>query len=128
MSEFEKKHSSTVNDQEETDVIGLLKRMQQQLAFLEKKIDILVNAQAEGASRGGGRPFSKPSGFRPDRGPRRDFRGGGFHKGQGQGQGREREHGQARPFEPRQDRGGHSQGQPSGGFRKPKKHFFRKNG
>jgi hypothetical protein len=42
----------------EQDVVALIKRMQQQLAFLEKKLDILINQSQVKPS--GERHFSKP--------------------------------------------------------------------
>jgi hypothetical protein len=106
-------HHKQVEEQEQ-DNSGLLseiRKIQQHLVFLEKKIDMLVGGQAGG---GGGRPFNKERHFpkpnrpfghsRPQRshdgpprgdrefGPRRPFEGGGrFDKGprkeQGQGGG-----------------------------------------
>jgi len=68
--------------QTDTDVVSLIKKMQQQLNFLEKKIDLLIGQSPERSS--GERRFSKP--FRPsfghgghphgkrdfNRGPRRE--------------------------------------------------------
>ena len=47
-------------EQEGNDVIALIKRMQQQLAFLEKKIDLLISQSQSRPS--GERHFSKPFG------------------------------------------------------------------
>ena len=47
-------------EQEGHDVIALIKRMQQQLAFLEKKIDLLISQSQPRTS--GERHFSKPFG------------------------------------------------------------------
>jgi hypothetical protein len=58
---------------EELDVAALVKKMQQQLVLLEKKIDILIS-QSEAAPRGE-KHFSKP--FRPfNKHPSRRFEGG----------------------------------------------------
>ncbi len=53
---------------EETDVLSLLKKMQQQLVFIEKKLDNLMHQSGDRPSynrdhRGGERRFPKP--FRP---------------------------------------------------------------
>ena len=107
--------------QTDMDVVSLIKKMQQQLNFLEKKIDLLIGQSPERSS--GERRFSKP--FRPsfghgghshgkrdfNRGPReRSFpherpresgfshdrpREGGFP----QDRPRERSFGQERPFD-----------------------------
>ncbi len=71
MSEHFKHDPSPAPPQSESEVIALIKRMQQQLAFLEKKIDILINQSSERSFKG--RPFSKP--FRPGgHSPRQDKR------------------------------------------------------
>lgn len=61
MREQSKQHYSLPPAPEEQDVAALLKKVQQQLAFLEKKIDILIG-QSETRSVSDKR-FSKP--FRP---------------------------------------------------------------
>ena len=43
MNEHNKGNVSTEGLPQETDVIGMLKRMQQQLVYLEKKIDTLIS-------------------------------------------------------------------------------------
>ncbi len=53
------------------DVVALIKRMQQQLAFLEKKLDILISQSQ--AMPSGERHFSKP--FRAPGQPHRQFAG-----------------------------------------------------
>lgn len=78
MNESFKSHSET--PQQEPDTLSLLKKMQQQLVFLEKKVDQLLAQSSERSFKGGPRPFSKP------------FRHGGNHHrernfSQGQGQG-----------------------------------------
>ncbi len=59
---------------QETDVIGLLKKMQQQLVYLEKKIDTLITQRPQNFSRPFrpyGRPQhageNRPAGNHPDR-------------------------------------------------------------
>lgn len=61
MSEHSKHDDSVSGTSDEQDVVVLLKRMQQHLAFLEKKIDILVAKSQERPFRQ--KPFSRP--FRP---------------------------------------------------------------
>ena len=72
--------------QADSDVLSLIKKMQQQLNFLEKKIDILIGQSPERPFRDREKRFSKP--FRPsfgggsggrdfNRGPRRE----GFSSG-----------------------------------------------
>ena len=92
--------------EQEQDVVALLQKMQQQLVYLEKKIDTLIQqSQQKPFSRPGGnfsrpfRPFGRPGGNRPD--------------------------GQGRPDRPRSF--GHSQGGHGGGgghFAPKKKPFF----
>ena len=54
-------HSSS---ESQGDVIFLLKKLQEQLTFLERKVDILVNQSKERPSFNKERTFSKPP-FRP---------------------------------------------------------------
>lgn len=84
MTEHNKGNESSATEQNETDVVSMLKRMQQQLVYLEKKIDTLIAAggQSQGQSQFRppfrDRPFSKPfrsygnshTQFRPDHGNR----------------------------------------------------------
>jgi len=119
-------------EQEETaptggqDVVGLLKRMQQQLSFLEKKIDTLLSQSSQGG--GSDRPrfnsdrrFSRPS---------RPF--GNSYGGSDRGAPRDRAPRDRGDFAPR-GRGGFdrprredSRGGSGGGFnRGNKKKFFR---
>lgn len=61
-------NASAVPDESDTDVVSLLKRMQQQLLFLERKIDLLISQSQERQPEGRTspqrpfqkRPFSKP--------------------------------------------------------------------
>lgn len=75
MSELsEENEEFSVPPQTDSDVVSLIKKMQQQLNFLEKKIDILIG-QSPGRPFGNReKRFSKP--FRPS------F-GGGVHHGKG---------------------------------------------
>jgi hypothetical protein len=57
-------------NEHESDVMALLQRMQQQLTFLEKKLDTLLQQSQQSQSKPFARPertFSKP--FRPYGGP-----------------------------------------------------------
>jgi hypothetical protein len=141
MSEHLDSESSFASSGKESDVIALLKKIQQQMVFLEKKIDLLVSQQQ--SAQGSGQPtgerafdrdrpsfkdkhFSKPyrsygppqGGFggRPDRGPR----DGGPRGGDGYGQGRPSF---GRPRRDDQHRGPSGGGRP--GFGGPKKPFYR---
>jgi len=89
MSEHsEENEELSVPPQSDTDVVSLIKKMQQQLNYLEKKIDLLIGGQSpERPFRDREKRFSKP--FRPsfgggsggrdfNRGPRRE---GGFSSG-----------------------------------------------
>ena len=116
MSESFKDDTSSAPEQVEVDVLAVLKRMQQQLGFLEKKLDALIKQSSERPFRD--KPFSKP------------FRPAGFSHSQGHGKGeqgpysRERGFSQGRRFDkPR----GQSQGQSreNRGFGQTKKPFFR---
>lgn len=117
---FEESDDLPATPQADLDVISLIKKMQQQLNFLEKKIDLLIGQSPERPFRG--KSFSKP--FRPsfgsrahhgkrdfNRGPRRGgfshdrFRESGFSQerpregGLGQDRPKERTFGQNRPFD-----------------------------
>lgn len=68
MSDLSKQHSEPESTpQGEPDVIALIKKMQQHLIFLEKKIDILVSQSSQSSER----PFNKERRFS------RPFRPGG---------------------------------------------------
>ena len=57
----------------ESELLELVKRIQQQLGFLEKKIDTLLSQQSQSPAK----PFEHqrfPKPFRPFRGPRPEFR------------------------------------------------------
>ena len=72
MSEHsEENEELSVPPQADSDVVSLIKKMQQQLNFLEKKIDILIGQSPERPFRDREKRFSKP--FRPS------FGGGAHH-------------------------------------------------
>ncbi len=58
MSEQDTNEDSSISEQPESDVIVLIKKMQQQISFLEKKIDILISQSQERYPRE--KQFSKP--------------------------------------------------------------------
>ena len=72
MSEQFQHHDSIPAASAEQDVAAVIKKIQQQLASLEKKIDILINQSLGKPS--GERHFSKP--FRSFGRPHRSFDGG----------------------------------------------------
>lgn len=145
MSEHsEENEDLSVPPQTDSDVVSLIKKMQQQLNFLEKKIDILIGQSPERPFRDREKRFSKP--FRPsfgggsggrdfNRGPRREGgfssdrpRTGGFSKD------RPREGGfsHSRPPRPsgfssdRPREGGFSQDRPRERSSSPERSFDRK--
>ena len=81
-----------VPDPTGTDVVSLLKRMQQQLLFLEKKIDLLLSQSQE--RRSPERPFQKQSFSKSSR-PFGHFRHHG--KGEPERNFRDRDSAQGRP-------------------------------
>lgn len=118
MSDEHKNHASSSEPQNESDPVALLKKIQQHLVFLEKKIDTLIGQQSPGNSQGNNNPgnsfkrnFSRPP--RPFGHPHGGGRGKPSHR-PGPG-GPPREH---RSFE------GAPRGDSPGFFRK-KKPFFR---
>lgn len=107
MSEQSGHEALGVSRQADPDVMALLKKIQQQLSFLEKKIDALIGSSQERPFRE--RHFSKPY---------RSF-GDSQHHGK-----RERSHGPGErnfgpghPFEKRHD-------EEAGGFNRKKRPFF----
>jgi len=72
MNEDSSINPSAVADQSETDVVSLLKRMQQHLLFLEKKIDLLIS-QSQERPRGEHAPPDRPFRKRPFSKPFRSF-------------------------------------------------------
>ncbi|MBU1043602.1 MAG: hypothetical protein KJ915_04290 [Candidatus Omnitrophica bacterium] len=88
MSEFEyksnkersrpqfKKHASSDRHQEETDLPTMVKKMQQQLVFLERKIDLLLGQSSVRPPRSEGYAGSFGSGKRDDSfGERSSYKG-----------------------------------------------------
>ncbi|MBU2541131.1 MAG: hypothetical protein KJ593_04445 [Candidatus Omnitrophica bacterium] len=59
MNEDFKKEDSSVPLQEEQQVLALIKRLQQQIIFLEKKVDILLSRSVQRTNET--RSFSRPS-------------------------------------------------------------------
>ena len=63
MNEHSKHEHSPAPQQVDLDMFAVLKKIQQQLTFLERKIDTLMKQPPERPFRDRERPFSKP--FRP---------------------------------------------------------------
>lgn len=64
---------------EDNSLLGQMKKIQEQLFYLERKVDQILERNSGGGGRrdfGGGGGFNRNRGG-GDRGPRRDFRGGG---------------------------------------------------
>lgn len=104
---------SSVSAHKESDVIAILKKLQQQMVFLEKKLDLIISQQASGASSSqptGERSFDRPS-FKDKHFSKPPFRsygppqGGGFRGDRDRG-----------PRQDRGDRGDRPSGPPRGGF------------
>jgi hypothetical protein len=98
---------------EESDVLALIKKVEQHLVFLEKKIDLLLSQ-----SSGGGRPFNSRPFSRPSRAPF-DRSRPSHEKQHGSGP---REFGPRRPFNNKKEPG---EGQ-RGGFGARKKPWVRR--
>jgi hypothetical protein len=84
MNEESSINPSSAPDETDTDVVSLLKRMQQQLSSLERKIDLLISNSREGSSgeTPSDGPFRKRSFSKPFRSfdhPRRHGKGGHAH-------------------------------------------------
>ncbi len=85
MEKHFKRNGSSAPPQVEPDVAAMLKRIQQQLVFLEKKIDTLISRSSERPSKG--QHFSKPFrsyGYSQHHGKRKHYnssREGGFDQG-----------------------------------------------
>ena len=136
---FDEDEIEEQDDQDAEDVKGgdeevmvLLKRMQQQLAFLEKKIDTLLS-QSSRPSQGSDRPRYNDRGFSR---PPRPFGGNSYGGDRGRDRGPSRDRGgdyppRGRSFDrpPRRDEGGRDSrggmGGSGGGFNRDKKKFFR---
>ena len=102
----DERHEPSENAGNETDVVALLKKMQQQLVYLERKIDTLIAAGASGTGAPRppfrDRPYSKP--FRPYGNSAGGPSSGGYR---------------GNNFRPDAARGGHREGGHSaGGFKK----------
>ncbi len=115
MSEkFNQYEPNTESEEQSQDLVAMIKKVQQHLAFLEKKIDTLLNQSSERSSFKSRPPFrhSRPHHGRSDRG-----HGFGGHSGN-------REHGSG---DFRQDRSfdRHPRGDNRGGFGRKKKFFKR---
>ena len=115
MNEHLKQDAFPAAPQGESDVMALVKKIQQQLVFLEKKIDTLINQSSERPFKG--KYFSKP--FRPLHGRQPSF-SHSHHHGKGEhNSSREGGFAQGRPFDKQQ--GGENRG-----FGQRKKPFFRR--
>ena|SRR3989338_1326163 len=110
MTEQLKSENSSTSQQPESDVLVLIKRMHQQLIFLEKKIDMLINKSQE-------KPFREKHFSKPFRSFSRPYRPGQHHDKQDRGE----------DFEERGSRSGHHfekhRGNEDQGFGGPKKHY-----
>lgn len=102
---------------EDMDVLSLVKKIQQHLVFLEKKLDTLIGQSSQRPQHSDrpfkGKPFSKP--FRPTFGAPRH----GGKPGHGNRSGGERDFSQGRPSFGKRPDGAHR-----GGFGQNKKPFF----
>jgi hypothetical protein len=110
MSEQIKGDNSSASQQAETDVLILIKKMQQQLVSLEKKIDALIGQSQE-------KPFREKSFSKPFRSFDRPYRPSHHYDKRGQGDGP-----RERSFRP----GYHSEGRPGEErreFRGPRKEY-----
>jgi len=109
MSEHsEKNEDLSVLPQTDSEIVSLIKKMQQQLNFLEKKIDILIGQSPDKPFQDREKRFSKP--FRPSFGGghgKRDFNRGPRREGFSHDRPREGGFSHDRPRE-----GGFSQGRP----------------
>lgn len=101
MEEHFEHNSSSVPPQAEPDVVAMLKRIQQQLVFLEKKIDTLINQPL-------GRPFERKPFSKPQRSFGHPHR---YGKGQQDNSSGEGNFGQGRRFDKQQGGGNRRFGQ-----------------
>ena len=109
MSEPSKHNTVTVvESQTDPEVLAALKKIQQHLVYLEKKIDLLIGQSGQSAQRPSGPPAGKP--FRKHFS--KPFRPGGGHSFDRNSQPREG------------DRGSHPQGGEPRKFGHSKKPFF----
>jgi len=118
MNEHFEQNSSSESQQAEPDLLTLVKKIQQHLVYLEKKIDTLIGQSSDRPAKG--RHFSKP--FRPFNNNRSRHHG----EGNRDDRPRERSFGHDRPFN--RDRGDRPRGGDShgSGFGADKKPFFRR--
>lgn len=107
MNEDSKKENSSVSQHEEQQVLALVKRLQQQISFLEKKVDILLTRSTQRPSET--KNFSKP------------FRSFGHSPHQGKSRGRDRS--RERNFSA--DRSDRKQGEESRGSGQKERPFYR---
>ena len=129
--------------QADSDVVSLIKKMQQQLNFLEKKIDILIGQSPEKPFHDREKRFSKP--FRPsfgggsggrdfNRGPRREGfshdrpREGGFSHARPRPSSFSKDRPREGGFHDRPREGGFSQDRPRERSASPERSFDRKPG
>ena len=117
MSEHVKPDTSSAPPQGEVDVVVLIQKMQQQLVFLEKKIDTLISQSSEKPFRRN--HFSQRSGAASQARPFRSF-GHSHPQGKGEHDNSSRERG----FAPRRHFGT-PQGGENRGFGQSQKPFFR---
>lgn len=97
MTEQLKSDNSSTPQQTESDVLVLIKKMHQQLAFLEKKIDILISQSQE-------RPFREKKFSKPSRPFGRPYSSDSYQGKRNQGEGfRERSFHSGHPFKKRQE-------------------------
>lgn len=124
MSEHLKSLEDKTEISEQGDVLAIVKKMQQHLVYLEKKIDMLLENQSSGSGQrsfkprfgGSGRPFNR---HRENRGERNFGGRSGFggerrerHDSGRESEGNTFEANEGRPF---QKRGGHGGGFNRGG-------------
>ena len=114
MSKEIEQGSDSATPQAESDVVVLIKKMQQQLTALEKKIDILMSRPKENSFAG--KRFSRP--FHSS-GPSRHHERGEYRHGAG-----ERSYDKREPYRGREGREGDSRGKDFGqGHHFEKKHY-----
>ncbi len=113
----EEKTAAPVGSPSESDPVVLLKKIQQHLVFLEKKIDALIG-QSQGAPQGQKPVFKRNSFSRPPR-PFTHPHGSGPGRGKHQQRSDSGGASQNRPFE------GARSGNDNRGFFRKKKPFFR---
>ncbi len=107
MSEQFRQNNPVAPPQADQDVLALVKRVQQQISFLEKKIDVLIGQLQERPFQG--KPFSRPS---------RPFGHAPYHgKGEHRESSGERDFNRPRHFEKRHE-------DENKGFDRKKKPFY----